>query len=89
MVMTTRDNFMVNDFDVPDVTNKHPLYTSGTLITNHSYAVVAIDPLTEQITLRNPHGPHTPDIVVDFSDARKVFDNIFLSRWKPKAAARA
>ena len=40
---------------------------------NHAYSLKSVDVQGGKITLDNPHGPHTKDIVIDVEDFQKVY----------------
>ncbi|NTX56960.1 C2 family cysteine protease [Myxococcus sp. CA039A] len=58
--------------DLPDGTDK-PLYKNGTLVADHEYFVSGVDTKAGTVTLRNPWGAGTPDIVLTEAQFRESF----------------
>ncbi|TQF11477.1 hypothetical protein FJV41_34000 [Myxococcus llanfairpwllgwyngyllgogerychwyrndrobwllllantysiliogogogochensis] len=68
----THDDIKFLGIDLPDGTDK-PLYKNGTLVADHEYFVSGVDTKAGTVTLRNPWGAGTPDIVLTEAQFRESF----------------
>jgi|GEM_PF-2063822 len=68
----THDDIKFLGIDLPDGTDK-PLYKNGTLVADHEYFISGVDTKAGTVTLRNPWGSGTPDIVLTEAQFRESF----------------
>jgi hypothetical protein len=70
-------------WDIPDISDVHPVYTSGKIKRWHVYYVTGVDPATDTVILRNPWG-WTGDQTINLTigEFRTVFAEVAINPGK-------
>ncbi len=79
LTVATAPDLELGPFDLPDVTDRDPLYTSKKLIANHAYFIESVDLERGTVTIRNPWGPTNPPIVLTEDQLHRLFADVSLN----------
>ena len=66
-------------FDIPDPTDRNPLYQDGTLVASHEYYLTAVNREAETVSIRNPWGWEFDEVTVSFTEFQESFRRVSIS----------
>ncbi len=79
LTFSTTPDLKIGNLEIPDVTDKDPLFKNRTLIANHVYFVDSIDLEKGTVTIRNPWGPSYPPIELTEAQLHRLFVDVSLN----------
>ena len=62
--------------DIPDSSDRNPLYQDGTLVSSHEYYVTSVDRHAETVAIRNPWGWEFDEVTVSFAEFQESFRRV-------------
>ena len=70
-------------FDIPDITDSHPLYKNNELVSDHAYYVSRVDEENGLVYLRNPWGWEHPEVAIPFDEFKQVIARVDINPLSP------
>jgi uncharacterized protein YukE len=66
-------------WDIPDPSDKHPLFVDGTLVEDHEYYLTGVDAQAGTVSLRNPWGWHHGEVTLTYDEFLGAFQRVSLN----------
>ncbi len=79
LTIATKPDLKIGSLELPDITDRDPLFKTGTLVANHVYFVDSVDLEKGTVTIRNPWGPTYAPIELTEDQFHRLFIDVSLN----------